>query len=68
MVPAGRAAARPVTKVEVGEPPPGAPVVAGLAAESPAMGGRPAKEQIQALEAARAAEVARLEQRLAVGL
>ena len=68
MVPAGRAAARPVTKLEVGEPLPGEPVGTGLAAESPAMGGRPAREQTQALEAAHAAEDARLEQRLAVDL
>jgi len=58
MVPAGRAAARPVTKLEVGEPPPGEPVVTGLDAESPARGGRPAGEQTQTLKAAHAAEPA----------
>eukprot|EP00614_Pseudopedinella_elastica_P020099 CAMPEP_0172647354 /NCGR_PEP_ID=MMETSP1068-20121228/240709_1 /TAXON_ID=35684 /ORGANISM="Pseudopedinella elastica, Strain CCMP716" /LENGTH=339 /DNA_ID=CAMNT_0013461631 /DNA_START=296 /DNA_END=1315 /DNA_ORIENTATION=- len=58
MAPAGRAAARPVTKLEVGEPPPGAPVVTGLVAESPARGGRPAGEQTQTLKAAHASEPA----------
>ena len=58
----------PVTKLEVREPPPGAPVGTGLAEESPAMGGRPAREQAQVLEAAHAAEDARLEQWQAVDL
>ena len=40
----------------------------GLAAESPAVGGRPARAQIRALKAAHAAEVARLAQRMAVDL
>ena len=63
-----REAARPGTKLEFGEPPPGEPVVAGLAEESPVRGGRPAGEQTQALKAAHAAKVSRLEQRPTVGL
>ena len=68
IVPAGRSAARPVTTLEVGEPPPGALVVTGHATEPPAMDGRRLREQAQALGAAHAAVVAQLEQRRAVDL
>ena len=49
LVTAGRGAARLVTNLEVGEPPPGAPVVTGLAEEALAMSGRPAREQTKAM-------------------
>ena len=55
--------ARPGTKLEVGEPPPGALVVTGLAAESPTRGSRPKRVAARESEAPKR-EAASWEKRL----